>query len=281
MTQDGIEGQDRRDPPRAEAAEARTPGIGGVLAALATGFALATVLGAAASFLIPGSLASIFFLAEVGLLAGVVLFLKASGHDVATAMRTGPVPTAVFPLAVRLGVALLLANIAASALLGPPSRDLEIISGSHGIVERIVLTISVILAAPVIEEALFRGLLQGTLESRLRPWFAIVVAALPFALLHGPKPALFFFAWSLPVGWVTWRTSSIRPGIVVHAINNLVGLIGLFAAGSFETEPVEHGIGAIVVSTAMLAFAAMWTVRLCGRIAEVAKHNRAPLRTDR
>ena len=262
--------------------EAHSPGIGSVLAALATGFALATALGGAASLLIPGSLAAIFFLAEVGLLAGVVLYLKASGHDVATAMRTGPVPTAVFPLAIRLGVALLLANIAASALLGPPARDIEIISGTHGVVERIVLTISVILAAPVIEEALFRGLLQGTLETRLRPWFAIIVAALPFALLHGPKPALFFFFWSLPVGWVTWRTGSIRPGIVVHAINNLVGLIGLLAAaGSFEAEPVEQKIGAIVVSAAVLALAALWTVRLCGRIADVAKHNREPLRTDR
>jgi len=278
MTPNGIEGQDRPGPP---AVEARTPGIGSVLAALATGFALATVLGAAASLLIPGSLAAIFFLAEVGLLAGAVLYLKASGHDVAAAMRTGPVPTAVFPLAVRLGVALLLANIAASALLGPPARDLEIISGSHGVLERIVLTISVILAAPVIEEALFRGLLQGTLDTRMRPWSAIIVAALPFALLHGPKPALFFFFWSLPVGWVTWRTGSIRPGIVVHAINNLVGLIGLFAAGSFETEPVEQGIGAIVVSAAVLALAAMWTARLCGRIADVAKPNRESLRTDR
>jgi membrane protease YdiL (CAAX protease family) len=281
MSQDGIEAQERRDPPRAEAAKARTPGIGSVLASLAAGFALATLLGAAASLLIPGSLAAIFFLAEVGLLAGVVLYLKASGHDVATAMKTGPVPTAVFPLAIRLGGALLLANIAASALLGPPARDLEIISGSHGVVERIVLAISVILAAPVIEEALFRGLLQGTLETRMRPWFAIIAAALPFALLHGPRPALFFFFWSLPVGWVTWRTSSIRPGIVVHAINNLVGLIGLFAAGSLETEPVEQSVGAIVVSTAVLALAAMWTVRLCGRIADVAKPNREPLRTDR
>lgn len=274
MTDLGVEPRDQPDPTAAVVAEANAPGIGSVLAALATGFALATALGAAASLLLPGSLAAIFFLAEVGLLAGVVLYLKARGYDVGYAMRTGPVPTAVFPLAVRLGVALLLANIAASALLGPPARDLEIISGSHGVVERIVLTISVILAAPVIEEALFRGLLQGALHTRLRPWAAIVTAALPFALLHGPKPALFFFFWSLPVGWVTWRTHSIRPGIVVHAINNLVGLIGLFAAGAFETEPVEHGIGAVIVAAAVLALAALWTVRLCGRIANAAKHNR-------
>ncbi len=277
-------GTEEQRPPvagQSEAGPADTPRIGSVVAALATGFAMATGLVAAAALLIPGSLAAILLLAEVGLVAGVVLYLKAAGYDVASALRTGRVPSAVFPLAVKLGVALLLANIAASALLGPPARDLEIISGVHGIAERVLLTVSVILAAPVIEEALFRGLLQGTLETRMRPWIAIITAALPFALLHGPKPALFFFFWSLPVGWVTWRTGSIRPGIVVHAINNLVGLIGLFAAGSFESEPVEQEVGAIVVAAAVLALAARWTVGLCRRIADAAKHNRQALRTDR
>jgi len=130
----------------------------------------------------------------------------------------------------------------------------------------------VILVAPVIEEALFRGLLQGALEGRLRPWLAIVFAAVPFALLHGLTPALFFFFWSLPVGWVTWRTGSIRPGIVVHALNNLVGLIGLLAAGPLETEPVEQGVGGLVIAIAVLVMAALWSVELCARIGRIAKH---------
>lgn len=252
------------------AAEYRAPGIGTVLAAFATGFALAALLGGAGVFLFQDSLAALFFLAEVGLLGGVVAYLAASGRRVAEDLRAGPVPTATYPLAVKLGIALLLANFAATALLGPPIRDIEFVAATESAAERIVLTVTIALAAPVIEEALFRGLLQGALEARLRPWLAIALAAMPFALLHGPLPAIFFFFWSLPVGWVTWRTGSIRPGVVVHALNNMVGLIGLLTAGSLEAESVERGAGAMMLAVAVLVLAALWAVRLCRRIGLVA-----------
>jgi len=263
------------------AGETRAPGVGTVLAAFATGLAVAIVLGLAASLLFPASLAAILFLAELGLLLGAILYLAASGQKIAEAMRTGSVPSAVLPLAFQLGVALLLANVAASVLLGPPVRDFEFAAGTQSTLERILLTISVILVAPVIEEALFRGLLQGALEARLRPWLAIVLAAVPFAVLHGLTPALFFFFWSLPVGWVTWRTGSIRPGIVVHALNNLVGLIGLLAAGPLETEPVEQGFRGLLIAIAVLVLAALWSVQLCARIGRIAKHSSQAFRNER
>jgi len=272
MTEHGRQ-QQGRDSSKIPVGETGAPRVGTVLAAFATGLAVAIVLGLAASLLFPTSLAAILFLAELGLLLGAILYLAASGQKIAETMRTGPVSSAVFPLAFQLGVALLLANVAASVLLGPPVRDIEFVAGTQSTLERILLTISVILVAPVIEEALFRGLLQGALEARLRPWLAIVVAAVPFALLHGLTPALFFFFWSLPVGWVTWRTGSIRPGIVVHALNNLVGLIGLLAAGPLETEPVEQGFRGMVIAVAVVVLAALWSVQLCARIGRIAKHN--------
>ncbi len=239
-----------------------------MLAAFGAGLASA-VLVAGLGVLVAGeSLALASLLVEVGFLAGVIAYLGVSGRRVAGALRLGPLPAPAptYVLALKLGVALLLANFAATALLGPPLRDIEFVTQVEGMAERIALAVSVALAAPLIEESLFRGLLQGVLEDRMRPWFAISAAALPFALLHGPEPALFFFFWSLPVGWVTWRTGSVRPAVLVHAVNNLVGLTGLLLSGTVRPEEIERTAGTIAFSLALLAAAALWSVRLCRRV---------------
>jgi membrane protease YdiL (CAAX protease family) len=240
------------------------------LAAFVTGFAFAALVGGVGALASGNSLAVMFLLGEAGLLVGAVLYLVASGRDARHALRVGPVPTAAYPPALALGVALLIANLSATVLLGPPVRDVEFVANAVSTYERVVLAIGVAVVAPIVEEALFRGLLQGVLEQRLRPFLAIAVAAMPFALLHGPQPALFFFFWSLPVGWVTWRTGSIRPGVVVHAINNIVGVIGLLAAGTVEVESVEPGAGELVTALAVLAVTALWVVWLCRRIDRAA-----------
>jgi membrane protease YdiL (CAAX protease family) len=248
----------------------RPVGIRTALAAFATGLAVATLVGGVGAFASDNSMAVTFFLAEAGLFGGTALYLAASGRDVMRTMRFQPVPSAAIPPALALGVALLLANFAASVLLGPPIRDIEFVAAAARTYERIVLAVGVAVVAPVVEEALFRGLLQGVLEQRLRPFVAIAVAALPFALLHGPQPALFFFVWSLPVGWVTWRTGSIRPGVLVHAMNNGVGVIGFLTAGPVDVEVVEQGPKEVVIALAVLAVAVVWVTRLCKRIDRVA-----------
>lgn len=270
-------GAEPRPEPELEssAERARTPGCATVLYAFGSGLIFALLATGIATYLTDSTTASLFFL-ELGLLAGVVAYLVASGFRVSTVLRFGRVPHAVYPLALLLGVALLIANIAATTLLGPSLRDIELVTGAMSTAERLMLVLTVALAAPIIEESLFRGLLQGVLESRLRPWLAIAAAALPFALLHGPEPAIFFFFWSLPLGWVTWRTGSIRPCIVVHAVNNLVGLIGLFATGPIDPDTLESGPGMVMTAMLVLPAAALWAAWLCVRIVRLAGGGSAP-----
>jgi membrane protease YdiL (CAAX protease family) len=251
----------------APAASGERPlGLGGVLVAFLAGLAFAALLGSAGALMFEGSITVAFVLAELGLFVGVALYLSATGRRLEEWLRLGPVPVSTYPQAVKLGFALLLANFAATSLTGPPVRDIEFVAGAESTLDRVVLAVGVALLAPVIEEALFRGLLQKVLERRLRTWLAIAVAAMPFALLHGLTAALFFFFWSLPVGWITWRTRSIRPAVVVHAVNNLFGLVGLLVAGPIEVEAVERGVWLVVFAGGVLAIAVIWTVRLCRRI---------------
>jgi membrane protease YdiL (CAAX protease family) len=244
------------------------PGLGAVVAAFFTGLALALILTGLGS-LVSSSLAIAFLLGEVGFLGGVAVYLAATGRSVRAALRLVRVPRAAYSLALQLGIALLFFNLAATIILGPPAQDIEFVTTAEGALERIALVIGVALAAPVIEEALFRGLLQGVLEMRLRYRFAIAVTAMAFGLLHGPDGALFFFFWSLPVGWMTWRSGSILPAVVVHAVNNIIGLLGYLAAGPVEPEAIEYGSGAIPLAVIILVVAVYWAYRLCVRVDRV------------
>ncbi len=253
----------------------RTPGLGAVLAAFFTGLALALILTGLGT-LVSRSLAIAFLLGEVGFLGGVALYLAATGRSVRAALRLVRVPRAAYPLALQLGVALLVFNLAATIILGPPAQDIEFVTTAEGALEQIALVIGVALAAPVIEEALFRGLLQGVLEKRLRQRFAIAVTAMAFGLLHGPDGALFFFFWSLPVGWVTWRSGSILPAVVVHAVNNIIGLLGYLAAGPVDPEEIEYGSGAIPLAVTILLVAVYWAYRVCVRVDRVGDSRSRP-----
>jgi membrane protease YdiL (CAAX protease family) len=93
-----------------------------------------------------------------------------------------------------------------------------------------------VVAAPIAEELLFRGLLQGWLESRLGSLvpgrggpLAIAVSSAAFALAHvGQGLAwlpLFFFGWV--AGYLALQTGSLLPGILLHALFNGVSVVML------------------------------------------------------
>lgn len=84
------------------------------------------------------------------------------------------------------------------------------------------------LLAPVAEEIVFRGaVLKSLLQwQRERPWMAIAVSALLFAVAHlNPAQMPHAFLIGLLLGWMYWRTGSIVPGIAYHWCNNSVAYI--------------------------------------------------------
>jgi membrane protease YdiL (CAAX protease family) len=246
------------------------PGLGAVVGSFVVGLLLAVVLGGT-TFYFTGSLAWGAVVLELSLLFGVMGMLAALGERIWEALRLKNLPAAAFAPSLALGFALILGNISATILLGPPMQDVEFVVSADSVAERITLALAVALLAPVVEEVLFRGLLQGTLEKRLRPWLAIGVTSMVFALMHGPQGALFFFFWSLPIGWVTWRTESIRPAIVVHAVNNVVGLVGLYASSATGSSVPEDGFGTTGFGLMLVFIAAFWSIHLCRRIARASE----------
>jgi uncharacterized protein len=94
-----------------------------------------------------------------------------------------------------------------------------------------VTLVSSILFAPVFEELIFRGVLYGTLRTRLAWPLAAVGSALVFAVAHGYGAA--GFASVLLSGilwaWVYERTGSLLPSMLAHAVNNAAVALTLTA----------------------------------------------------
>jgi uncharacterized protein len=86
---------------------------------------------------------------------------------------------------------------------------------------RWVVVLGAAALAPVCEEIAFRGHLLSALSLRFRPREAIGLSALAFAALHLDPvrfPALFLLG--LLYGWLAWRTGSLYPAVLAHAVNN-------------------------------------------------------------
>ena len=92
--------------------------------------------------------------------------------------------------------------------------------------------ISGCLLAPLVEEAIFRGAIERRLlEKNWNPWYAIVISAVLFAIPHGSLYTLFFSCFGIFVGWLYYRTRSIWPGILVHALYNSLVIVPEYISG--------------------------------------------------
>jgi uncharacterized protein len=84
----------------------------------------------------------------------------------------------------------------------------------------------VAVAAPIVEELVFRGLGFGLLTTVTGPWPAVILTGLIFGLAHGLVIALPVLAlFGVVLAWLRWKTGSIYPSMIVHGIFNAVALI--------------------------------------------------------
>lgn len=92
--------------------------------------------------------------------------------------------------------------------------------------------VAIVIMAPIVEELLFRGAIQGHL---LRQWKhpagAIVLSSLIFGLVHGNwVQAPFAFVTGLALGWMYYRTGSLLPGMLMHFVNNGTAVLSVLLA---------------------------------------------------
>ncbi|HUE95644.1 MAG TPA: type II CAAX endopeptidase family protein [Longimicrobiaceae bacterium] len=134
---------------------------------------------------------------------------------------------------------------------------------------RLAITIFAVAVAPLVEEFVFRGLIQRTLERRFGAATGIAGAAALFAVIH-LLPWVFplHFFLGLAFGFAVYATRSIWSGVLLHAANNSAAMIGA-TLGRDEAEAIptlwEIGLTAELWLSVLLlvasSFAALWAAR--------------------
>ena len=103
--------------------------------------------------------------------------------------------------------------------------------------------ISITIMAPLVEELLFRGAIQGCmLRKGIKPLHAILIASAIFGIVHmNPIQIPFAFAIGLIFGWLYYRTGSVVPGIIGHFINNSIACLQMatLTEEEFNTKTIE------------------------------------------
>lgn len=98
---------------------------------------------------------------------------------------------------------------------------------SPGLFAAVLVAIGI--ATPIGEEFLFRALLHRTARLRLGAFWGTAVSSAAFALVHaGPLQVLAILPMGVALGVAYDRTRSLWAPILMHAVNNTLGVLALY-----------------------------------------------------
>jgi membrane protease YdiL (CAAX protease family) len=90
----------------------------------------------------------------------------------------------------------------------------------------VLAVLLLVVLAPIGEEFLFRGIMLRGLLERMRPWRAVWLTTLFFAVMHlNPWQVPAAVGFGLLCGWVFLRTRSLSLCILLHLLNNAAALL--------------------------------------------------------
>jgi len=89
--------------------------------------------------------------------------------------------------------------------------------------------VAIVIAAPVIEELVFRGIILNGLLQKYSPVKSIIISSFLFGIVH-LNPWQFVSALIIGIfsGWVYYRTRKLSLSILIHLVNNLVAFVGMY-----------------------------------------------------
>ncbi len=123
--------------------------------------------------------------------------------------------------------------------------------------------LTIVIAAPVLEELIFRGIILEGLLKRYSPLKSILFSSFLFGLVHlNPWQLISAMMIGSFSGWVYYRSRNLNYSIFIHFINNLIPFIAMFFYSAedlmlMEMDEVFGGtVNAAIAIVVSLAFAA-------------------------
>ena len=118
--------------------------------------------------------------------------------------------------------------------------------------------LSMALLAPLIEELMFRGAIQGYLMRRFSPWTAIIVSAVVFGVIHmNPQQMAYATLLGIVFGWIYYRTRSLLPVIAGHVLNNSVAVVTMKVWGTEDMQALTADDKLVMVPLLLLLVAVL------------------------
>lgn len=108
--------------------------------------------------------------------------------------------------------------------------------------------ISIVIAAPIMEELIFRGIILNGLLRRYSPVKSIIISSILFGIVHlNPWQFIGASIFGLFSGWVYYRTGKLTLSIIIHSVNNLFAFIGMYFmdAETMMNAPVTELYGGL------------------------------------
>jgi uncharacterized protein len=132
----------------------------------------------------------------------------------------------IFPFVIIGTLALLFGIISPIGELIPMSESVKRLfyelGGQNGIYAFILLVI----AAPVLEELIFRGIMLEGLLRNYSPLKSIMISSFLFGLVHlNPWQFVTGFFIGIFIGWIYYKTRSLTFPIIIHATANLTSYV--------------------------------------------------------
>ena len=104
---------------------------------------------------------------------------------------------------------------------------------------RIAGFLMVAVAAPFLEETLFRGIILKALLKKYNPYMAILISAIAFGIFHmNPWQFLYATVLGLFLGYMYWKTRSLFYPVIIHMILNGTA----FFAAQFSDMKATEGL---------------------------------------
>ncbi|MBD7913542.1 CPBP family intramembrane metalloprotease [Clostridium sp. Sa3CUN1] len=103
---------------------------------------------------------------------------------------------------------------------------------SQGSIILSIITVGIV--APIAEEFLFRGVVYNTLNRKISVRWTIIIQAILFGVFHGNLiQGSYATLLGVIFGYVTYKTKSLWPAIIMHMTNNLVATMAPYILGNY------------------------------------------------
>jgi membrane protease YdiL (CAAX protease family) len=165
----------------------------------------------------------ISYVLSFGLTISLALLIRNRQAQSAGSFNVRSIPGKFYPV-------LVLITLTVSILVEPLTEPIPVPAWLEGILLKLLLDKSfamfvlMVIAAPILEELLFRGIILEGFLKNYNPWKAIIWSSLLFGLAHlNPWQFIAAFFVGLIIGWLYLKTQSLVPGIFMHFVANLFG----------------------------------------------------------